>query len=88
MSEDDTSNTQVLKEFFSNSASTQPSEAPDASAAQRAAAIKEKRGSKFNFVPRRESLLLPEVGHEKGWINKQTEKEELAEAGEGWKSKA
>ncbi|CAG8625632.1 17243_t:CDS:10, partial [Acaulospora colombiana] len=47
-----------------------------------------KRNSTFKIVPKRESMLLPEVGHERGWIRKQGEKEDLAADGEGWKSTA
>jgi hypothetical protein len=51
-------------------------------------AAKAKRNSTFKIVPKRESMLLPDVGHERGWIRKQGEKEDLATQGEGWKSAA
>ncbi|PVF96377.1 hypothetical protein CPB86DRAFT_874940 [Serendipita vermifera] len=47
-----------------------------------------KRNSTFKIVPKRESMLLPEAGHERGWIRKQGDKEDLATDGEGWKSSA
>ncbi|KAG8786305.1 hypothetical protein FRC16_001757 [Serendipita sp. 398] len=47
-----------------------------------------KRNSTFKIVPKRESALLPDVGHERGWIRKTSEKDELAHEGEGWKSSA
>ncbi len=47
-----------------------------------------KRNSTFKIVPKRESMLLPEVGHERGWIRKASEKDDMATEGEGWKSSA
>jgi hypothetical protein len=54
----------------------------------RATSKAEKRNSKFKIVPKRESMLLPDVGHEKGWIRKASEKDDKATEGEGWKSSA
>ena len=47
-----------------------------------------KRNSTFKIVPKRESMVLPDVGHERGWIRKQGERDEAATEGEGWKSSA
>lgn len=47
-----------------------------------------KRNSTFKIVPKRESMILPDVGHERGWIRKAGEKDDLATEGEGWKSSA
>ncbi|KIM26634.1 hypothetical protein M408DRAFT_25337 [Serendipita vermifera MAFF 305830] len=47
-----------------------------------------KRNSTFKIVPKRESMILPDAGHERGWIRKQGEKDDLAQDGEGWKSSA
>jgi len=57
-------------------------------ASSRASTIASKKQSRFNIVPKRESLILPDVGYEKGWIKRQAEREELVGQGEGWKSSA
>lgn len=57
-------------------------------ATAKANAKKDKRASQFRIVPKRNSMLLPEAGHEKGWIKKQAERDEAASTGEGWKSQA
>ena len=47
-----------------------------------------KRNSRFSIVPKRNSMILPDVGYEKGWIKRQAERDEAAGQGEGWKSPA
>jgi alpha-D-ribose 1-methylphosphonate 5-triphosphate diphosphatase PhnM len=69
----------VLKDHYSSKKSE---------ASSRASTIATKRQSRFNMVPKRESLILPDVGYEKGWIKRQAEREELVGQGEGWKSSA
>lgn len=49
---------------------------------------KGKHQSQFRIVSKRDSMLLPEEGYEKGWIQKQAERDVAATQGEGWKSKA
>jgi len=53
-----------------------------------AASKKSKSNSQFKVVAKRDSVLLPNTGHEAGWINKQAEREAAAQEGEGWHSKA
>lgn len=75
------SRTSVLKDHFSrkSKASSVSSPAPE----------KGKRSSgTFKIVPKRESMILPGIGYEKGWIKRQSEHEEKAKMGEGWKSAA
>ncbi|KLO12225.1 hypothetical protein SCHPADRAFT_905341 [Schizopora paradoxa] len=76
---EDTSKTQVLKEYFHTKSSD---------TASKASSVKSKRNSQFRIVPQRDSMLLPNVGHEKGWSRKQYEREDAAADGDGWKSKA
>ncbi|QRV89055.1 hypothetical protein RhiJN_17073 [Ceratobasidium sp. AG-Ba] len=69
------SRTDVLKEMFErkkDEASTKAS----------------KTDSQFKIVSKRDSILIPEAGHEGGWINKQADREAAAKDGQGWKSKA
>jgi len=47
-----------------------------------------KRNSTFKIVPKRESMVLPDIGHERGWVRKAGEKDDMATEGEGWKSAA
>ncbi|PVF99444.1 hypothetical protein CPB86DRAFT_814022 [Serendipita vermifera] len=47
-----------------------------------------KRKSTFKIVPKHEPMLLPEASHERRWIHKQGDKEDLAADGKGWKSSA
>ncbi|KAG8738026.1 hypothetical protein FRC10_007389 [Ceratobasidium sp. 414] len=71
----DKSRTDVLKEMFErkkDEASTKAS----------------KTDSQFRVVSKRDSLLLPDTGHESGWINKQADRDAAVNSGEGWKSKA
>jgi hypothetical protein len=50
--------------------------------------IAAKRGSHFKVVAKRDSVLIPDAGHEAGWINKQAEREAAAGEGQTWHSKA
>ncbi|CAE7210603.1 unnamed protein product [Rhizoctonia solani] len=47
-----------------------------------------KNDSQFRIVPKRNSVLIPEAGHESGWTNKQADREAAINDGESWKSKA
>lgn len=47
----------------------------------------EKRNSRFKVVADRDSSILPDAGHRKGWVNKVVLPEVKGE-GEGWKSNA
>lgn len=76
---DDTTKTEVLKELFHTKSSD---------AASKTSTAKSKRNSQFRIVPQRDSMLLPNIGNEKGWSRKQFEREDAAAEGEGWKSKA
>lgn len=49
---------------------------------------KNKRSSTFRIVPKRESMVLPDKGYDKGWIRLQAERDATAAEGEGWRSKA
>lgn len=61
---------------------------PERSHTRAASAKSERRNSKFRVVPKRESMLLPDVGYEKGWMRKIGETDDKATEGEGWKSSA
>ena len=50
--------------------------------------IRPKRDSGFRVVPKRESMLLPDQGHKRGWIRRQAEKDVEAAEGDGWRSEA
>ncbi|KZW03262.1 hypothetical protein EXIGLDRAFT_759133 [Exidia glandulosa HHB12029] len=76
---DDKSRTDVLRTMFARK---------QEEAETKASSVKSKRESKFKFVPGRESMLLPDAGHENGWARKQFEKDDLAKQGEGWRSNA
>lgn len=58
------------------------------SVSAKASSVKAKRASTFRIVPKKDSMLLPEQGYEKGWVRKQSELDEKATEGGGWKSKA
>jgi hypothetical protein len=47
-----------------------------------------KPGGRFKIVPKRESMILPDVGYEKGWLKRQTDLVRAVGSGEGWKSSA
>ena len=71
----DKSRTEVLKEMFERKKDE--------------ASIKTaKTDAQFKLVSKRDSVLIPDAGHESGWINKQADREAAAKTGEGWKSKA
>jgi len=76
---DSASRTETLKRMFAKNTDE---------AASKASSIKEKRESKFKIVPRRESMLLPEQGHQSGWSRIQHDKEAEVQNGEGWRSEA
>lgn len=76
---DNVTRTDVLKNMFAKHHDE---------AESKVSSTKAKRESKFKFVPGRESMLLPEQGHENGWARKQFEKDDLAKEGEGWRSNA
>jgi hypothetical protein len=86
----------VLKSAFTSEGSTTAATVDEdatiatsrRSASPSAASKGVKRNSTFKIVPKRESMLLPEVGHERGWIRKTGEKDDVAAEGEGWKSSA
>lgn len=69
------SRTEVLKEMFERKK-------------DEASVKANKTDSQFKIVSKRDSLLIPNAGHESGWINKQADREAAAREGEGWKSKA
>ncbi|CAE6364948.1 unnamed protein product [Rhizoctonia solani] len=71
----DRSRTEVLKEMFERKKDEASSKAS-------------KTDSQFKIVSKRDSVLIPNAGHESGWINKQADREAAARDGEGWKSKA
>jgi len=71
----DKSRTEVLKEMF---------ERKKDEASMKTA----KTDAQFKLVSKRDSVLIPDAGHESGWINKQADREAAAKTGEGWKSKA
>ncbi|TDL17822.1 hypothetical protein BD410DRAFT_793854 [Rickenella mellea] len=77
---EDGSRTQVLKDMLHHKSTSD-----DASSK---ASTKAKRGSSFRIAPTRDSMLIPEHIHEKGWVKRQAEKDEKATEGEGWRSKA
>ncbi|KAJ1306987.1 hypothetical protein OPQ81_007967 [Rhizoctonia solani] len=69
------SRTEVLKEMFERKRDEASSKAS-------------KTDAQFKIVSKRDSVLIPNAGHESGWINKQADREASAREGEGWKSKA
>ncbi|KAH7327708.1 hypothetical protein B0J17DRAFT_680633 [Rhizoctonia solani] len=69
------SRTEVLKEMFERKKDEASSKAS-------------KTDAQFKLVSKRDSVLIPNAGHESGWINKQADRESAAREGEGWKSKA
>ncbi|CAE7147721.1 unnamed protein product [Rhizoctonia solani] len=69
------SRTEVLKEMFERKK-------------DEASSKTSKADSQFRIVSKRDSVLIPEAGHESGWINKQADREAAINDGEGWKSKA
>ncbi|KZO93654.1 hypothetical protein CALVIDRAFT_539829 [Calocera viscosa TUFC12733] len=69
------SRTQVLKELFQKKK-------------DEAASKTSKNDSKFQIVTNRNSELLPNVGYEGGWINRQADRVDAAAAGKGWHSPA
>ncbi|KAG8905215.1 hypothetical protein FRB99_000484 [Tulasnella sp. 403] len=72
---DDSSRKEVLKNMFERKQ-------------DEAASKKSQSTSHFKVVAKRDSVLLPNTGHEAGWINKQAEREAAAQEGENWHSKA
>jgi len=84
--EGDGSKMDVLKSVFSSNGSATADDTTVAASNQSTKSAK--RNSTFKIVPTRDSMLLPDAGHEKGWIRKASEKEDLATDGEGWKSSA
>jgi hypothetical protein len=84
--EGDGSKMDVLKSVFSSNGSATADDTTVAASNQSTRSAK--RNSTFKIVPTRDSMLLPDAGHEKGWIRKASEKEDLATDGEGWKSSA
>lgn len=50
--------------------------------------VHHKSGSQFKIVSKRDSTIIPNAGHESGWINKQAEREAAVGEGETWHSKA
>ena len=48
----------------------------------------EKRQSTFKIVPSRNSMILTDVGYDKGWVKRSSEIADKAKEGEGWKSAA
>ncbi|KZT50965.1 hypothetical protein CALCODRAFT_488290 [Calocera cornea HHB12733] len=69
------SRTQVLKDLFQKKKDEAASKAS-------------KSDSQFKIVTNRNSELLPDVGYEKGWINKASDRQDAANTGEGWRSPA
>ncbi|KAG8928965.1 hypothetical protein FRC02_006163 [Tulasnella sp. 418] len=72
---DDKSRSQVLKEMFERKQ-------------EEVASKKGKTDSQFKIVAKRDSVLIPNAGHESGLINRQAERASAAQEGEGWRSKA
>lgn len=90
-SEGDGSKIDALKSVFTNTGSTTADDTTVAASNRSttsAGAKASKRNSTFKIVPTRDSMVLPDVGHERGWVRKASEKDELAKEGEGWKSSA
>lgn len=46
------------------------------------------REKRFNFIPKRDSLILPEEGSPSGWIRRQDFENKIAVEGEEWRSAA
>ncbi|CUA74610.1 putative protein C32A11,02c [Schizosaccharomyces pombe 972h-] [Rhizoctonia solani] len=69
------SRTEVLKEMFERKK-------------DEASSKTSKADSQFRIVSKRDSVLIPNAGHESGWINKQADREAAINDGQGWKSKA
>lgn len=44
--------------------------------------------ARFQIVAKRDSVIIPNAGHEAGYINKQAERQAAAGEGTGWHSKA
>jgi hypothetical protein len=84
--EGDGSKMDVLKSVFSSNGSAAADDTTVAASNQSTRSAK--RNSTFKIVPTRDSMLLPDAGHEKGWIRKASEKQDRATEGEGWKSSA
>ncbi|EJT98618.1 hypothetical protein DACRYDRAFT_96400 [Dacryopinax primogenitus] len=72
--QDGVSRTDVLKEIFQRKK-------------EEAQSVKERK-SEFKIDTSRNSMLLPDVGYEKGWIQKVSDRKDAAAAGEGWHSPA
>jgi hypothetical protein len=64
------------------------SKSSDTSSVSSSSNGKHKRNSTFRIAPKRDSMLLPDKGYDKGWIRRQTERDAAATEGEGWHSKA
>ncbi|KDQ18076.1 hypothetical protein BOTBODRAFT_155126 [Botryobasidium botryosum FD-172 SS1] len=75
---DDTTRTQALADLFKRKSDEATTTASRKSSS---------RDSTFKLVAKRDSVILPE-GHESGWINRQAERADAAQDGEGWHSKA
>jgi hypothetical protein len=88
--EGDGSKMDVLKSVFASNDSTTADDTTVAASNRSVSPSTKstKRNSTFKIVPTRDSMLLPDAGHEKGWIRKASEKEDRATDGEGWKSSA
>lgn len=88
--QDQGSTIDVLKAVFgSGSSTTDDTTVADSSARSASPTTKSaKRSSTFKIVATRDSMVIPEAGHEKGWIRKASEKDDTAKQGEGWKSSA
>ncbi|KAF8528371.1 hypothetical protein BU17DRAFT_73458 [Hysterangium stoloniferum] len=55
-------------------------------AAKKAKEGRAERQSKFNIVPKKDSLLLPNEGNPHAWVRKQQEEEEVIRQGPEWRS--
>ncbi|EIN05339.1 hypothetical protein PUNSTDRAFT_106990 [Punctularia strigosozonata HHB-11173 SS5] len=73
---DGTSRREVLKQMFQDKKQTAKAEAH------------KEKGSKFQVVSKRDSVLLPNQGSPAGWINRVQEREEAASSGKDWRSDA
>ncbi|KAH7100372.1 hypothetical protein BKA62DRAFT_706845 [Auriculariales sp. MPI-PUGE-AT-0066] len=84
-SQDSGTRVDALKQIFKG---TEDKTSQASEAASKVSSVKAKRESKFKIVPRRESMLLPEQGHQSGWSRLQYDKEDQAKQGDDWRSNA
>jgi len=72
---DETSRSQVLKDLFQRKK-------------DEAASVKSDKTGHFKVVSKRDSAIMPEVGHPAGWVNRQQDRADAAKRGHEWRSDA